>query len=244
MKTVDGCNVVEFLPWDSDFFDFKTGKMTCIDALGIDDILAIGQTEAYKLLYIFSSNPIEVPYSGSCRLLDVGGQVTYRKRLRQGQHIQEKTSVTSRVTRYRGAHDNNALIDLAYLSGKLSRFRVDPLLPSGSFERLYSLWLLNSLRDEELCCVLTAGPGVNPDGMLTATWKKDSATIDLLAVREDAQCRGIGSALMSHLEHEALGRDVTQLFVKTQMINRGARRAYERNGYILTESSYVYHIHL
>ena len=80
--------------------------------------------------------------------------------------------------------------------------------------------------------------------MLTATLRQGSATIDLLAVRKDAQGKGIGSKLLDYFENEAIKADVNQLCVKTQMTNNIARRAYERNAYTLKESFYLYHLYL
>lgn len=231
------------LSWDSDFLGLKTGRLQCEDAETMLSFLPAIRNADYLLIYVFSNTAIDVQ-PANFRLLDVGGQVTYAKSLAARPQHAGQASSDRLISLYQGDDQNEALFQLALLSGHLSRFRVDPWLPAGSFERLYRQWLNNNLTNKESSRVYIAGISENPEGILTATLKQDHGTIDLLAVRQDAQGRGIGSRLLEHFENEANRSKLKELYVKTQMTNGAARRTYERNGYTLKESFYLYHLYV
>ena len=235
--------MIDDLSWDSDFLGLKIGRLHCEQAEELLEFLPGIKYAKYQLVYVFSDTAIDVQPE-NCRLLDVGGQVTYYKSIEETSRSKGPAHPDDTIGLYQGLQENEALLQLAFLSGHLSRFRVDPWLPSGSFERLYRRWLHNNLENRESSRVYIAGSCEDPEGILTATWRQGHGTIDLLAVREDAQGKGIGSILLGHIENEAIRFNTNQLYVKTQMTNGAARRTYERNGYNLKESFYVYHLYL
>lgn len=235
--------MIDNLSWDSDFFGLKIGRLQCGRTEELLESLSAIRDADYQLIYVFSDTAIDVQPE-NYRLLDVGGQVSYCKSLEGRTQSKGQASPDDTISLYQGDDENESLLQLALLSGHLSRFRVDPWLPSGSFERLYRQWLSNNLKNKESSRVYIAGTREGPEGMLTATWRQGHGTIDLLAVRQDAQGKGIGTKLLEHFENEAVNFDANQLLVKTQMTNDVARRTYERNGYTLKDSLYVYHLYL
>ena len=241
--TADCGKLIDDLSWDSNFLGLKTGRLHCDREEQLLECLVNIKGDHYQLIYVFSDTAIDVR-PADCRLIDVGGQVTYSKSLEITRQSKEQAHSEDSIGIYQGPDENESLLQLALLSGHLSRFRVDPWLPPGSFERLYRQWLLNNLQNKESSRVYISGHSNDPEGILTATWKQEHGTIDLLAVRQDSQGKGIGSKLLEHIENEAVKYSAHQIDVKTQMTNDAARRTYERNGYSLKESFYVYHLHL
>lgn len=235
--------VIDDLSWDSDFLGLKTGRLHCERSEELVESLPAIKDDDYQLIYVFSNTAIEVE-PANCRLLNVGGQVAYYKSLDGMSRSGKQAIQDDSIGLYQGADENESLLQLALLSGHLSRFRLDHLLPFGSFERLYRQWLSKSLTNKDSSRIYIAGSSEDPDGMLTASWRQGHGTVDLLAVRQDAQGKGIGSKLLEYFENEAIKIDVNQLCVKTQMTNVMARRVYERNAYTLKESFYLYHLHL
>jgi dTDP-4-amino-4,6-dideoxy-D-galactose acyltransferase len=195
--------MIDHLNWDSDFFGIKTGRLQCKGADELLQSFARIREDNYQLIYVFSDTPIDVQPT-EYRMLDVGGQVTYCQSLEGAGLSENQENKGGSISLYQGPKDNDSLLQLAFLSGQLSRFRVDPWLPSGCFKRLYVRWLSNNLENKEACRVYIAGSSNDPEGMLTATWKQGHGTIDLLAVRQDAQGKGIGSQLLKHFKNEAI----------------------------------------
>jgi ribosomal protein S18 acetylase RimI-like enzyme len=187
--------LIDDLSWDSNFLGLKTGRLHCDREEQLLECLANIKGDHYQLIYVFSDTAIDVR-PADCRLIDVGGQVTYSKSLEITRQSREQAHSEDSIGIYQGPDEN---------------------------ESLHSN---------------------DPEGILTATWKQEHGTIDLLAVRQDSQGKGIGSKLLEHIENEAVKYSAHQIDVKTQMTNDAARRTYERNGYSLKESFYVYHLHL
>lgn len=236
--------VIDYLAWDSQAFGIKIGRIYASDAAGLDATLARAKQQSYRLLYLFATMPIDLSTTSQIRSLDVGGQVTYCKQLGDAPSALRKDCESSGVLLYPHLDPSEPLLRLAMLSGHLSRFRVDPGLPAGSFEHLYERWLRNNLEDKDSCRVYIVGSTQDPEGLLTATWKQDCGTIDLLAVRSDVQGRGIGSRLIDSAEQETMRRGLKTLLVKTQMVNEVAKHTYGRKGFIMIEAFYVYHVYL
>lgn len=236
--------MIDLLNWDSAFFGFKTGRYQCLDHSELADLVPFAMQAGYQLLYLFSKTPIDTLAVSHGRLLDVGGQLTYCKQLQPSARLAQPMAIESLVVPYTAKQPNERLLELAFLSGHLSRFRVDPWLPKGSFEGLYKRWLQNNLEDEKTSRVYIVGPEPKPLGLLTASWRIGYGTIDLLAVHSEAQGQGIGSQLLAYVENDALSNGLDRILVKTQMINEKAKQAYARNQYSSTEELYVYHLHL
>jgi GNAT superfamily N-acetyltransferase len=57
------------------------------------------------------------------------------------------------------------------------------------------------------------------------------AYVDILVVAPEAEGKGVGSALMRHVEHWARDHDCKEVALDVFAGNRGARSFYERNGY-------------
>lgn len=201
--------------------------------------LEMAQRESYDLIYTFSQKSLDEKLVTRFSGLDVGGQTTFVKPLSSGKEQQEIPANIQEIT---DKESDQALIELALLSGRRSRFRTDTRLPQGSFERLYRLWLSNCLIGDN-SVLLIRGSRHNPDGLVTADWEQTRCSIGLLAVRQEKQGMGVGSELLKALELKARMKGAKQISVKTQAINHGARSFYARNGYQCTGSTNLYHLY-
>ena len=114
----------------------------------------------------------------------------------------EQQEIPANIQEITDKESDQALIELALLSGQRSRFRTDTRLPQGSFERLYRLWLSNCLNGDN-SVLLIRGSRHNPDGLVTADWEQTRCSIGLLAVRQEKQGMGVGSELLKALELKA-----------------------------------------
>ena len=133
------------------------------------------------------------------------------------------------------------LLHLALLSGKYSRFKLDDGFPQGSYKRLYSRWIEQSVNhaiSSEVFCYMIEDA---PRGLVTFNNKNGIGTIGLVAIHEDFQHRGIGSSIMSHVIRYSREKEIEKLTVATQLDNIPACRLYEKSGFEVESVTDVWH---
>lgn len=223
------------LEWDSNFFGLRIGRA---DLVSLEEGVAIVNQRAsikeeFDLVYIFASHGLGVSFLNA-RLVDE--KVVY---------------VLSDTVRYeynrkvvlwepsKGVSDD--LQHLALVSGQYSRFKLDKGLPLGSYERLYSCWIersVNQTMASEVFCYMVEDV---PRGLITLNRKGDVGTIGLVAIHEDFQHRGIGSAMMRHVIRYAQEQHCSKLSVSTQLVNVYACKLYENVGFRIESVTDVWH---
>lgn len=225
---------IERLDWDSQFFEMEVGR-TSFELL----INSPNEVEKYDLLYLWEQNMIEKEYmlfpNRTCSLMDY--KLVYSKSISAipfsvGYEVKEyKTSCVALEQLYQ----------LAYLSGKYSRFKLDMGFAFGKFEEMYRLWVDHSIsgemadylyyiEDEGVVCAFVTLKVVPLKGV-----------IGLIATSEKAQGKGMGKALISKCEDTLRLKGIKRLDVATQAKNEGARLFYEKCNMTIIERSFIYH---
>jgi ribosomal protein S18 acetylase RimI-like enzyme len=149
------------------------------------------------------------------------------------------------VEEYPAGPASDEIIALSLLAGQYSRFRLDPSVQPGVFERLYTLWGMRSTMRQIADIVLVARQaGKGPVGLITGSLEGRRGVIGLVSVDPGFQRMGIGVALLHSFHDHLRSRGATVSRVATQMKNRGACLLYERAGYDLIEDSSVFHFWL
>jgi hypothetical protein len=134
-----------YLEWDSAFFLLKTGKIeyTCFDEDNIYEIIENARNSAYKLLYIFCKKDFyfseNVKHKYNIKLVD--RKIVYKRNL-------EGRSYQNYADEYKLNVLVNELEELAYASGKHSRFYIDKNIDKKYFYRLYRTWIEKSITKE------------------------------------------------------------------------------------------------
>lgn len=233
---------IEFLAWDSQFLGRRVGRLTLTAPTSLDETLLRADHLSYNLLYIYSPIRIEASVVGHYVLLDVGGHITFAKSLTnqsrvEVQHVPE-------IHEYQLETLTPEVLDVAYLSGHLSRFRIDPSLPAGTFERLYETWLANTIKNRPSSRLFAYQLDGMIAGLITSEMHGSTCTIGLLAVLEAYQGQGIATSLIKYVEAAGLHQAVTSMDVKTQLSNKGARALYLKNSFVERERSFLYHAHI
>lgn len=222
------------LEWDSNFFGMRIAKAVVSSK---EDVVALSQHEKdlrnlFDLVYIFSEPVIDIPF-GNARLVDRKAVFT----LSPPEHFEANPTITS----WDSPEVSDALVSLALVSGRYSRFKLDRNLPAGSYERLYTRWIEQSVNkaiaSDVFCYMMDGGPR----GLLTLDFRDGQGVIGLVAVDEEYQHRGIGKALVKHAvsyvyEHQGVG-----LRVATQMDNELACRLYSGCGFSLESVTKIWH---
>ena len=227
---------MEIIPlhWDSDFFGLCIAKAVVASK---EDIAALSRQEGvlrnhFDLIYIFSESGLEVPFENA-RLVDRKAVFTLNALVRY--------DANPAIMHWEYPIATDALISLALVSGKYSRFQLDKRLPAGSYERLYTRWIeqsVNKVLASEVFCYMVDGV---PRGLVTQDFHDGQGVIGLVAVDEDYQHRGIGTALIKHsisYVHEHHGN---RLSVATQMDNEPACHLYSGCGFSLESVTKIWH---
>ncbi|WP_020527308.1 GNAT family N-acetyltransferase [Flexithrix dorotheae] len=232
----------ELLKWDTRFFGFPVARIQ--DGLLIEEKLASVlenlSHQQIKLVYCATKSGIDQqcliksPYSG----ILVDWKITYKKSIEfvneHDDHIQSFKHETD---------DEHILMQLAREAGRFSRFNKDPNIDKKVFQKLYSLWMQNSLNREGETQVLVYKTNNEIVGMVTLKIVGGVGVIDLIAVDTNFRGKGIGKKLLRAAE-TFFYRKTNQLKVVTQGENKKACSFYESFGFEVEEQVNFYHLWL
>jgi dTDP-4-amino-4,6-dideoxy-D-galactose acyltransferase len=230
----------EFLEWDSKFFGFGVARINnCLDFKDLTEIVKLCNNSGIKLLYYLSSQEQDIfrlnKLCRTPRLVDK--KVLYCKKTFLPKEIDQNI-----VFEYTGKIPTKDMYALALESGIHSRFKIDPDIPAGKFEELYSLWIENSVNKIIAEKVFYTRDFEKISGMVTLEKKGNSATIGLLSVGEDYRGQKLGGKLIAYCENYCNGNGIQALYVCTQKDNIPACKFYESCGFEISNMDYVYHL--
>jgi len=222
---------VKPLSWDSAIFNLQIGELQ----LEQDDTL-VTIDEGFDLVYIKSSEEITLELAN------------YRSRYSEIKVVFEKkgfaahSNPCSSIAEVSNTKSNlDGLYQLAFESGKYSRFAMDPLFPEAHFRKLYRTWIDNSINktfadgflvyqvEEEIC------------GFVTYQIRDSKAVIGLIATSPEHQRQGVGIQLIKAVESQLTVKGITTLQIPTQLKNAPACNFYKKLGYSPIQSTYLKH---
>jgi ribosomal protein S18 acetylase RimI-like enzyme len=144
------------------------------------------------------------------------------------------------------AADAPAVLDIAGSAFRYSRFHLDPDVPTELAHRIKREWIANYVSKARGEALLVAHLAGRPAGFLAVIGgmqgERRVRTIDLVAVDERAQRRGVGRALVAaFVRRFSPCADLLQ--VGTQVANAPSLALYQRLGFTVMHSTYVLHLH-
>lgn len=227
--------MVKRLIWDSNFFGYEVGNCI-VDSHYLDLDNFKKSAKKFDLVYIFSNQEIVNLHPVSAiELVDI--KVLLEKKVNKDivpdPHIVEYNA---------NIHLYDNLLELAYLSGKYSRFRNDKNFKSKEYYKLYKTWLDKSINHTLAFKVLVKIVNGQMAGFVTLQ-KNSSITsqIGLISVNPQFQGLGLASQLIKSAEYESFKNGFTSFQVPTQQENKPALKLYKKNGFDVIQKKYVYH---
>ena len=121
-----------------------------------------------------------------------------------------------------------------------SRFHLDPLIDNDIASQIKQNWVKNYFsgkRGDEMVLALLND---EPVGFLQLIIKDRELFIDLIGVDKKVQGKGLASAMIKYAEENIIH---TCIKVGTQIGNLPSIKLYQKLGFVLTGSDYVFHYH-
>ncbi|WP_188074705.1 GNAT family N-acetyltransferase [Planococcus sp. ANT_H30] len=226
------------LPWDTEYFGVKSGKVVINEEIELHDIKEIIRlAEAYEFITINNINnqPLNNFLIGkytNAFIVDTNVQFEMNVQHKKGENYFDAMDTYKK---------NIDLIKIAENSFNFSRFYNDPFLNIQLSKQLYSNWINNSFSKKEKYFIVAE---VNEEilGYLLFSFNKsDALTIELISLDKTAQGKGIGTKLLDSLVYFAGNNNIHKIKVGTQIDNLQAINFYMKKGFSLSSKSSIYH---
>jgi dTDP-4-amino-4,6-dideoxy-D-galactose acyltransferase len=214
---------LEPLDWDSRFFGVPIARVL---ASGPEDVGAAreeAERSGIQCLYLL----VPVDDLATCSAAENVGFRLVDVRVELGKSLNRGDAAATGVRQERSG-DLPALEHLARERFEQTRFYADPRFPRDRVAELYVAWLHRGLADGSARTVLVADDG---DGFVLCHVGDGSGTIELIAVDDDSEGRGIASTLVRGADAWFASAGMTKARVATQARNIAAQRLYQRHGY-------------
>ena len=221
---------INFLQWDSDFFKKKIGEVT------VHKEENVNLTEDYNLIVVKQTSDFDVDVNGF-DLSFKETKVNFIKEL-DDQDLPDSEIIKDTDDSEKGT---DFFKELAYESGKKSRFLLDEKFGETKFKELYDMWVINSLNKKFALKTFY----IEEDGKAIAfvtLQKYDSlGKIGLIATHPDFQGKGFGKKLLQKAENYCIKNGIIHLEIPTQKENIQACSFYKKQGYDIKDETIIKH---
>lgn len=226
------------LPWDTEYFGIKSGKIVFnaeIELQDLEDI--IRKTETYDFITInnlnnTAENNILVGRYTNSFLVDTNIQFEMIVGNLKGKNYFEAIN---------SLEENADVLRIANNSFNFSRFYNDPFLNRSLSKQLYSNWIKNSFNNKDKYFLIAEENNEIYGYLLFSLNNMGFATIELISLDKSAQGKGIGSKLLASLIYFAENNNIKKIRVGTQIDNIQAINFYMKKGFNLNSISSIYH---
>ena len=231
---------IEKLTWDSEFFSLNIAEAIFSNFSKSYYIKFIEtlKKRKYNLVYIYPQNikSYELLLKNKIPLVDK--KISFQKDVKTS-----NITLIKNIQSYKLDKDYPKLLELAYVSGAYSRFRLDKNFEKNSFELLYKTWLDNSINKKIADDVLVWYNEKNEIlGFITYKILNSILKIGLIAVDKNARGYGVGKVLMRHTEYIAFNNKLSKIEVNTQENNQGACAFYKNIEYKIKTIQPIFHL--
>jgi dTDP-4-amino-4,6-dideoxy-D-galactose acyltransferase len=221
---------VKKLDWDTNFFQFEIGEINTIpENLNCNNFKLIVYKNQFNTLnnligYNINFEELKIIYSKNIK------KVNFFK--------MEQALIRNNLENPR---DNNYFYDLAFESGKYSRFKLDSNFSQEHFEKLYKKWVDNSNEDKDNNIIFYIESNITAIGFLILKIVDKNAQVVLISIHRDFQGKGYGKKLLLYAENYCFENNITNLDISTQNKNTNACLFYEAMGYSIFKRTYIKH---
>lgn len=221
--------MIKKLTWDSEFFEVEVGELQFSEydaALNFQD---------FDVLYISSESDFSLQLANFENSFSET-KITFSKNLVETDSSSDTIFSISEIK-----YDTQKLYELAFESGKHSRFLLDEKFGCDKFKELYKKWIDNSISNKFATDILLFKKEGEIVGLLTYKIHNQYASVGLFAVANSVQGAGIGRQLLQKLEAVLFEQGVNKLEIPTQLSNSQACSFYKKSGYNTSNQRVIKH---
>ena len=141
--------------------------------------------------------------------------------------------------------DQNLIGSVAQSSFIYSRFHLDPSVDNCQADLIKRKWVENFYLGQRGDYMIVACFKCKPVGFAQIICRNDTLIIDLIAVDSAHHGKGLASSMITFAESLALDHSPLSkiLVVGTQLANQPSISLYEKLGFRLSRSEYIFHYH-
>lgn len=222
--------MIKFLEWDSFFFSKKIGSLELNS-----DFQNLNDVNDYDLVYVFSegNSLLEIK---NFETTFIENKIIFAKK-----NINSCIPIDENIIEANESEDIKHIYDLAFESGKWSRFNLDKNFKTSEFHKLYTTWVDKSFNKEFADALLVYKFQNKSIGFVTYKISDKFATIGLLAVSAEHQGKGIGKKLVHAVEKNLHNAQIDELRIPTQLQNEMACHFYIKLGYEVIRKNTIRH---
>jgi dTDP-4-amino-4,6-dideoxy-D-galactose acyltransferase len=237
----------ELLPWDTDFFGCRIGRLRA-ETLANGQVLEIdgwSRDNHIECLYFLAraDDPatIRAAQSGGFGLVDV--RLTLERRLRASEAVSRRKPPPAVVIRSARQEDVPGLQAIARAAHGDTRFFNDTHFPRHRVEEFYSAWIALECEGRAQEVFVAADPAGQPLGYISCHLQvgQDEAQIGLLGVAREARGNGLGTNLVLTALDWFTAQGASAIAVVTQGRNVPAQRLYQACGFQTKDMRLWYH---
>lgn len=235
--------MISYLEWDTIFLGVKTGILSDISSsLVLKNYLTQLKQEGYKLVYFFAEpsniSINQTAISNNGLLVDI--KVTYSFDINDF----SPNFTYENIKTYENTKTNESIINLALQSGEYSRFNTDKNFVLGTYEKLYKIWILQSISKSIADDVFVYENEGIIKGFISVYENSGLGKIGLLGVDVFSRGEKTGSKLIDYTKNYFYKRGIAKVEVITQHENKRACAFYEKAGFSVYKVVNVYHFWL
>jgi dTDP-4-amino-4,6-dideoxy-D-galactose acyltransferase len=233
---------IKILNWDTNFFGYRIASVNAQNMTRSDlkNIIKQLKSENFRLAYCFV-DPGDLVSNSSMKETSVflaDEKVTFHRSLKD----RTTSGSIENIEPYKLNFVTDKLKLLALQSGEYSRFRLDPQLKNGEFEKLYTEWIEKSVSKAISDEILIFSDNNSLDGFITLSVRGQVGSIGLVAVDEEVRGKSIGKKLLSASFGYFADKGADRAEVVTQLGNAGACGFYKSCGFEIKNIVNIYHL--
>ena len=226
----------ELLNWDSDFFALDVFQINSNSKEATIKELKKRIVLVKSLVYVFSGEEL----FSQKELITYNGKKVDVKVVLKNSELSYISHMSDCLKEYINRKPDKELYELAFESGKYSRFKIDDRLPKNTFERMYALWIEKSCSSPSTKVFIYKENVIK--GFITLSVNVNGiGEIGLIAVDRDSQGKGIGKLLIQYAENYLIDNGIPSVTVPTQLDNNSAISFYKGMGYKIIKTTNIYH---
>jgi len=229
--------------WLSEIFGQDVSKLIIMkpgEAHGPDFLQAIGDALKRKGVFIYSKIPVNaIACSHGLERLGfylVDTNINFKRQIVRYDMVNGSTSV-----RFARMEDEEKVGCIAQHNFVYSRFHLDPKIPTNIANTIKAKWALNFFTGKRGDAMVVYSEGDRLLGFLQLLYRKESLVIDLIAVNEKDRRKNIACDMINFAQNNL--NDFGYVSVGTQLANIPSMRFYQKLGFQIADTSYIFHYH-